>query len=67
MNIGFCILGRLNLDDEVDTWDVETTRCNISGDEYTEFLLLEAFKGDFTLILGDITVHNLNVFLNLFR
>ena len=66
MNISFCVFRWLNLYDKIYAGDIKTTRCNISSDQYAEFLLLKAFKSDLTLVLSDITVHNLNVFLNLF-
>ena len=66
MNISFCVFRWLNLYDKIHAGDIKTTRCNISSDQYAKFLFFKALKGDLTLVLSNITVHNLNVFLNLF-
>lgn len=34
MNIGVAVLGEVEIDDEVDGWDVETAGCDVGGDEY---------------------------------
>lgn len=67
MNVSLCVLGRLDLDNQVDAGDIEAARCDVSGDEDTELFLLEALEGDFTLVLGNVAVHHLNVFLDLLR
>lgn len=67
MDVGLSLFRGLDLDDQVDVGDVKTTRSNISCDKNSEFALLEALHCDFTLVLGDITVHDLNVLLDLVR
>ena len=32
MDVSLCVLRRLNLDDQVDAWDVQTSGCDVSGD-----------------------------------
>ena len=66
VNVGLSVLGRLNLHDEVYTWDVKATGGYISGHKHAELLLLEALEGHFTLVLCDIAVHDFNVFLDFF-
>ena len=66
MNISFCVFRWFNLHDKVDAGDIEATSSNISGDQNVELLFLEALEGDFTLVLGDVTMHNFDVFLDLF-
>ncbi len=67
MDVGLGLFRGLDLDDQVDVGDVKTTRGNISCDKNSEFALLEALHGDFTLVLGDVTVHDLDVLLDLVR
>jgi len=67
MDVGLGLFGRLELDDKVDIRDVEAARGNICGDEDSEFALLEALHGNLTLVLGDVTMHDLNVLLDLVR
>lgn len=64
MNVGLSLLGWLDLDDQVNVGDVETTGSYISGDEDSEFAFLEALHGDFTLVLGNVAVHDLDVLLD---
>lgn len=60
MNIGLNLSWRFNLDDEVDIWNVETPRSNIGSYENLEFAFFESFQCHFSLILGDISMHDLN-------
>ena len=64
MDVGLSLLGWLDLDDQVNVGDVETTGSNISGDEDSKFAFLEALHRDFTLVLGNVTVHDLDVLLD---
>ena len=66
MNVGFSILRGLDLNDEIDARDVKATGSNISCDQHAKLVLLKALKSDFSLILRDITVHDFDVFLDLF-
>ena len=67
MDVGLCLLRGLNLDDQVDVGDVEASGSDISGDQDSEFALLEALHGHLTLVLGDVTVHDLDILLDLVR
>jgi hypothetical protein len=53
------------LNDKIDIGDVKTSRGNISGNQHIELALLESFKSYFSLILRDVTVHDLYIFLDL--
>ena len=65
MDVGLSLFWWLELDDKVDVRDVKTTRGDICGDQTSELALLEAIHRDLTLVLRNITVHHLNVLLNL--
>lgn len=65
VNVGLSFFGGLQLDNQVDVGDVETARGDISGDQNAEFAFFEALHGDFTLVLGNVSVHDLNVKLDL--
>jgi hypothetical protein len=65
MNVGFDLLWWLYLDDQVDVGNIKAARRNISSDEDLEFAFLESLHGDLSLVLCDITVHDLNILLNL--
>lgn len=67
MDVRLSLFGRLELDDKVDIGDVKAARSNISGDEDSEFALLEALHRNLTLVLGDVTMHDLDVLLDLVR
>ena len=65
MDVSFSILRGLHLNDEVDIGDIKSSRGDICGDKDIELALFEALKGNLTLVLGDITVHDLDIFLDL--
>ena len=67
MDVGLGLLGRLQLDDEVDIGDVEASGSDVGGDKHAELALLEALHRHFSLVLGDVTVHHLDVLLDLVR
>jgi hypothetical protein len=67
MDVSLGVLRRLDLDHQVDVGDVEAAGCDVGGDQDGELALLESLEGDLTLVLGDVTVHHLNVLLNLVR
>lgn len=67
MDIGLSILWRLNLNDEINIGDIETSGSNVSGYQNLELLLLESFEGNLSLLLCDITMHNLNLILYFLR
>jgi len=64
MNVGLGVLWRLNLDDEFDVRDVKTSCSDISCHEHLELSILEALHSDFSLVLGNVTMHNFNVLLD---
>lgn len=65
MDVRLGVFWGLYLDNKVDTGDVQSTGRNIGGDQHVELLLLEALQCHFTLVLGDVTVHDLDVLLDL--
>ena len=67
VDVGFGLLGRLDLNNEIDIRDVKSARGNVGGDEDAEFALLEALHSDFSLVLSDVTVHDFNVLLDFIR
>ena len=67
VDVCFGVLGRLHLDNQVDAGDVKTTGSDVSGYQHVELLLLKSLKSDLSLVLSNITVHDLNVFLDLVR
>lgn len=64
MNIGLNLLWGLDLDDQVNIRDVESTGGDISGDQHLEFSFLKSLHRDFTLVLNDVTVHHFDVLLD---
>lgn len=67
VDVSLHVLRRLHLDNEVNIGDIEAAGGDIGGDEDVELTLLEALEGDLSLILGDVSVHNLDVLLDLVR
>ena len=67
MNIRFSVFWWLDLDDQVDVLNIDTSRGDISGHKHLEFTFFEPFQGDFTLVLRDITMHNFDILLDLVR
>ena len=65
MNIGLSILGRFNLDYQINIGDVDTSGSDISGDQDIELPLLEPLECDFSLVLSDVSVHDFNIFVDL--
>ena len=61
MNVSFSIFRWFNLDNQVNAWDVKTTRCNIGSDKYLAFLSFELLESNFTLSLSYFTVNDFNV------
>jgi hypothetical protein len=53
------------LNDKIDIGDIKTSRGNISGNQHVELALLESFESYFSLILRDVTVHDLHILLDL--
>ena len=67
MDVSLSLLGWLNLNDKVDIWDVKTTRSNVSSDEHAELSFLEPLHGHLTLVLSDVSMHDLDVLLDFIR
>ena len=67
VDVGLSLLGRLHLDDEVDVGDVKTSGGDVSGDKNLELALLESLHGDLSLVLSDVSMHDLDVVLDLVR
>jgi hypothetical protein len=65
MDVCLCVLGRLDLDDQVDSWNIKTSRRDISGDENIALFGLELLESDFTLSLTNFSVDNLDILLDL--
>ena len=65
VNVSLSLFRWLNLNDHFDIGNIETSRCNISSDQDAELALLEALHCDFTLVLGDVSVHDLDIRLDL--
>jgi hypothetical protein len=61
MDVGFCIFGRFNLNDELNILDVQASGSDVCGHEHLELSLLETLHGDFSLVLGDISVHDFDI------
>ena len=61
MDVGLCIFWRLELDDEVDTKDIEASRSDVSSHNALEPACLEAVDGGLTRVLRDVSVHDLVV------
>jgi hypothetical protein len=66
VNVGLSVLWRLNLHNEINTRNIKSTGSNISSNQYTELFILKSLQSDFTLILSNVSMHDLNVFLDLF-
>jgi hypothetical protein len=67
MNVGLCFFGWLDLNDQVDIWNVQTSGSDISSTKYSELALLESLHGHFTLVLSNVSMHDFNVLLDLVR
>lgn len=61
MDVGFSVLWWLNLHNKVNQWDIKSSRCNVSGNKDLELSVLESLHCYLTLILGNTTMHYLDV------
>ena len=52
------------MDDQINIWDINSSSNNISSDENIEFTLFESLESNFSLVLCDISMNNLNVFVD---
>jgi hypothetical protein len=64
MDVGLNFLWWLNLNNQVDIWNVEATRRDICSDQNFKFSFFESLHSDLTLILNDVTVHDFDVLLD---
>ena len=62
MNVSFSIFRWFDLDNQVNTWNIKTTRCHIGSDKYLAFASFELLESNFTLSLSYFTVNYFNIF-----
>ena len=67
MDISLSFFWRLELDNKIYIWDVESTWSHICSNQNLEFVFLKSLHGNLTLVLGNISMHYLNVLLNFVR
>lgn len=65
MDIGLGVSRRLHLNHKVHVGNVEATRCDVGSDKHIELAFLESLEGNLALVLADVTMHDLNVLLDL--
>ena len=61
VDIGFDILGWLDLNDQFHVFNVESTSSNVSSDKNLEFSFLESLHSNFSLVLRNVSMHDLDV------
>jgi hypothetical protein len=54
----------LCLNNEINTGNVKPSRCHIGCYKNLELEILEALQGDFSLVLGNVTMHYFDLVLN---
>lgn len=64
VDVGFSFLWWLDLHNKVNLRDIKSSGCNVSGYKDLELSVLESLDCDLTLILGDTTMHYLDVVVN---
>ena len=64
MDIGFGVFWWLNLNNQVDILNIQSSWGDICGNQNLEFSFFESFHGYFSLILCNISMHNLDVLLD---
>jgi len=65
VDICLSVFWRLNLNNKVNVADVKSSCSNICGNEDLKFAFFESLHGDFSLVLVDISMHYLDVLLDL--
>ena len=65
MNIGLNFLRGLNLNDQIDIRDIKTASSNVSSHQYLKLTFSESLQRHLPLRLSNVSVHNLNVLLDL--
>ena len=64
MDVGLSICRGLDLDNQIDIRDIETSGGNIGSDQDIELALLESLESYLTLVLPNVTMHDLNIVLD---
>jgi hypothetical protein len=64
VDVSLSVSGRLNLDNQIDIRDIKTSGGNISSNQDIEFALLKSLESYLTLVLANISMHDLNIVLN---
>lgn len=52
------------MDNQIDIRDIKTSGGNISSNQDIEFALLKSLESYLTLVLANISMHDLNIVLN---
>jgi hypothetical protein len=63
VNVGINFFGWLKLNNQVNFRDVKSSCCDIGGNEALEFTLLKGLESDLPLFLGDVSVKDLGLLL----
>ena len=66
VDVGLSLLWWLNLHNKVNLRDIKTSGGDVGGNKDLELSILESLHCDLTLVLGDTTVHDLDVVVNCF-
>lgn len=64
MDVRLRVFWRFQLNNKFDIWNVKTSSCDIGGNEDLELGFSEPLHGHFSLVLGDISVHCLDIMSN---
>ena len=67
MDVSLRLLGWFDLDDEVDIRNVKSSWRNISGNQDSELSFFESLHRHFSLVLRNVSMHNLDILLYLVR
>ena len=63
MDVGIDFFGGLELNNKIDFGDIETSCCNIGGNQAFEISCLEALEGNLSLLLRNISMKHLSFLL----
>lgn len=58
MDVGFRILWWLDLDNQINIWNIEASWGHISSHKDLKLAFFKPFDGDFSLILRDVSMHD---------
>jgi len=64
VDISLSIFWWFNLNDELNVLNIKASSCDICGNEYFEFTLLESLHCYFSLVLCDVSMHHFNLLLD---